>query len=159
MKISENTVAHFHYVLKNGDGEVLQSSRDSEPMAYLHGQGGIIAGLEEEMVGKAAGDRFEASIPPEKAYGEHDPDRVQSVPREAFAGVDQVEPGMVFSAQTDQGEFPITVREVSDETVVVDANHQLAGQTLVFDIEVTDVREATEQEVEHGHVHTDGDDH
>lgn len=159
MKISEKTVAHFHYVLKNSEGEVLQSSRESEPMAYIHGQGGIITGLEEEMAGRAAGERFEAAIPPEKAYGEHDPDRVQSVPRDAFAGVDQVEPGMVFSAQTDQGEFPITVREVSDDTVVVDANHQLAGQTLVFDIEVTDVREATEEEVAHGHVHTGDDAH
>ncbi|MBV62453.1 FKBP-type peptidyl-prolyl cis-trans isomerase [Abyssibacter profundi] len=159
MQIAENTVASFHYVLKTPEGEVLESSREAEPMAYLHGTGGIIPGLEEEMSGKSTGDRFEATIPPEKAYGEHDPARVQQVPLAAFQGVDKVEPGMVFRASTDGGDIPVVIRAVEGDTVVVDANHQMAGQTLVFDIEITDVREATPQELEHGHVHAGGADH
>ena len=159
MQIAENTVASFHYILKTPEGDVLESSREAEPMAYLHGTGGIISGLEEEMVGKAVGDRFEATIPPEKAYGPHDPARVQQVPLEAFQGVDKVEPGMMFRATTEQGEIPVVISAVEGETVVVDANHQMAGKTLVFDIEVTEVREATPQDLEHGHAHSSGEDH
>ncbi|WP_348675374.1 peptidylprolyl isomerase [uncultured Abyssibacter sp.] len=159
MQIAENTVASFHYILKTPEGEVLESSREAEPMAYLHGTGGIIAGLEEEMAGKAAGDRFEATIPPEKAYGPHDPARVQQVPLEAFQGVDKVEPGMMFRASTEQGDIPVRIAAVEGDTVTVDANHQMAGQTLVFDIEITEVREATPQEMQHGHAHADGHDH
>tara|TARA_B100002019_G_C21231924_1_gene580528 strand:+ start:967 stop:1446 length:480 start_codon:yes stop_codon:yes gene_type:complete len=159
VQIAENTVASFHYILKTPEGEVLESSREAEPMAYLHGTGGIIAGLEEEMAGKAAGDRFEATIPPEKAYGPHDPARVQQVPLEAFQGVDKVEPGMMFRASTEQGDIPVRIAAVEGDTVTVDANHQMAGQTLVFDIEITEVREATPQEMQHGHAHADGHDH
>ena len=150
MQIAENTVASFHYILKTPEGEVLESSREAEPMAYLHGTGGIIAGLEEEMAGKAAGDRFEATIPPEKAYGPHDPARVQQVPLEAFQGVDKVEPGMMFRASTEQGDIPVRIAAVEGDTVTVDANHQMAGQTLVFDIEITEVREATPRHIVQG---------
>ena len=159
MQIAENAVALFHYTLTNDAGEVLDSSRGREPLAYLHGAGNIVPGLEEAMEGKKVGDAFKVDVAPEDGYGLHHEGLVQDVPRAAFQGVDEIEPGMSFQAQTPQGVHSVTVTKVTPETVTVDGNHPLAGQTLHFDVEVTEVRAATEEELQHGHVHGAGGHH
>ncbi|GAB4115605.1 MAG: peptidylprolyl isomerase [Wenzhouxiangellaceae bacterium] len=153
MQVKENHVVQIDYTLTNNEGQVLDSSNGKQPLAYIHGHGQIIPGLEQALEGKAAGDKFDVTIPAEQAYGEHRPDLVQQVPASAFAGVEKVEPGMRFQAETDQGPIPVTVTAVTDEAVTVDANHELAGQELNFAVKIEAVRAATETELDHGHVH------
>jgi len=153
MQVSENKVVSFHYTLKNDAGEVLDSSRGRDPLTYLHGAGNIIPGLEKALEGKDAGDHVDVSIAPEEAYGNRNDALVQSVPRSAFEGVDEILPGMQFQAQTPNGMQILTVMKVEDDVVVVDGNHPLAGETLHFSVDITDVREATEEELAHGHAH------
>ncbi|SEM50139.1 FKBP-type peptidyl-prolyl cis-trans isomerase [Halomonas caseinilytica] len=157
MQIAQNSVVAFHYTLTNDAGEVLDSSEGREPLTYLHGAGNIIPGLEKEMEGRAAGDKLQAQVKPEEGYGEVQPQLVQEVPRDAFQGVENVEPGMQFQAQTQGGPLMVTVTKVEGDTVTVDGNHPLAGQQLNFDVEIAEVREATQEEIEHGHVHGEGD--
>ena len=156
MQIADRRVAMFHYTLTNTGGEVLDSSDGREPLAYLHGAGNIVSGLEKALEGRQAGDRFEVQVAADEGYGERHQELVQEVPRDAFRGVDTVEPGMQFQAQTPQGALSVTVTRVTDDTVTVDGNHPLAGETLHFAIEVTGVREATAEELQHGHVHGPG---
>lgn len=156
MQIADRCVAMFHYTLTNTGGEVLDSSDGREPLAYLHGAGNIVAGLEKALEGRQAGDRFKVEVAAGDGYGDRHQELVQEVPRDAFRGVDTVEPGMQFQAQTPQGALSVTVTHVTDDTVTVDGNHPLAGETLRFDIEVTGVREATAEELQHGHVHGPG---
>ena len=153
MQIADQTVASFHYTLTNDAGEVLDSSRGREPLAYLHGAGNIVPGLEKAMEGRGVGDSFTVDVAAEDGYGEHHPGLLQEVPMMAFQGAQRVEPGMRFSAQTPQGEHSVVVTKVEDGMVTVDGNHPLAGQTLHFDIEVTAVRAASAEEVAHDHVH------
>ena len=154
MQIDHNAVAKFHYTLTNDEGETIDSSAEGEPLAYLHGAGGIIPGLERELVGKGAGDSLKVTVQPADGYGDLNPSMVQEVPREAFQGVDSIEVGQQFQTADDNGQpMMIVVKEVTDSTVVVDGNHPLAGQTLHFDVTIDSVREATETEIEHGHVH------
>ncbi len=153
MQVSENKVVSFHYTLKNDAGEVLDSSRGRDPLTYLHGAGNIIPGLEKALEGKDAGDHVDVSIAPEEAYGNRNDALVQSVPRSAFEGVDEILPGMQFQAQTPNGMQILTVMKVEDDVVVVDGNHPLAGETLHFSVDITNVREATEEELAHGHAH------
>ncbi len=153
MQVSENKVVSFHYTLKNDAGEVLDSSKGRDPLTYLHGAGNIIPGLEKALEGKDAGDHVDVSIAPEEAYGNRNDALVQSVPRSAFEGVDEILPGMQFQAQTPNGMQILTVMKVEDDVVVVDGNHPLAGETLHFSVDITDVREATEEELAHGHAH------
>lgn len=155
MKIDDKCVVSFHYTLTDGEGVELDSSRGQEPLVYLHGAGGIIPGLENALSGKSPGEEFEITVPPAEAYGEVRPEMVQTVPHSAFQEVGgDVQPGMRFQAQGPGGQVQIvTVKSVSDEGVEVDANHPLAGQALHFDIKVEDVREATEDELSHGHAH------
>ncbi|MDR5859334.1 peptidylprolyl isomerase [Halomonas eurihalina] len=157
MQIAQNSVVAFHYTLTNDAGEVLDSSEGREPLTYLHGAGNIIPGLEKEMEGRAAGDKLQAQVTPEEGYGEVQPQLVQEVPRDAFQGVENVEPGMQFQAQTQGGPLMVTVTKVEGDTVTVDGNHPLAGQQLNFDVEIAEVREASQEEIEHGHVHGEGD--
>lgn len=159
MQIAERRVAAFHYTLTNEQGEVIDSSSGREPLAYLHGAGNIVPGLEREMTGKRAGDTFTVVVAPEEGYGPHHAGLIQKVPRAAFQGVDTIEPGMQFHANGPQGPMSVTVTEVDGETVTIDGNHPLAGQALHFAIEVTDVREASSEEVMHGHVHGAGGHH
>lgn len=159
MQIAERCVASFHYTLTNEEGEIIDSSSGREPLAYLHGAGNIVQGLEQEMTGKRAGDTFNVVVPPELGYGLHHEALLQKVPREAFQGVDEIEPGMQFHANGPNGPMAVTVAEVDGETVTIDGNHPLAGETLHFAIEVTEVREATEEELAHGHVHGAGGHH
>ncbi len=152
--IGDNVVASIHYTLTDNSGEVLDSSEGAEPMAYLHGAGNIIPGLENALTGKAAGATMQVNIAPEDAYGEVQPELVQVVPREAFQGVDQIEPGMAFEAQDPQGQARrIIVKSVAEDQITIDANHPLAGVELNFDVQVVDVRAASEEEIAHGHVH------
>lgn len=156
MKIAENTVALIDYTLTNNDGEVIDSSEGAGPLAYLHGAGNIIDGLEEALLGKAAGDEVKASIEPAKGYGERHEDMQQEVPKELFGGIDNIEVGMQFQSETDQGPVMVTVVAMSDEMITVDGNHPLAGVHLNFDVTVREVREPSAEELEHGHVHGDG---
>lgn len=156
MQISDQCVARFHYTLRNDSGEVLDSSEGQEPLAYLHGAGNIVSGLEEALAGKSEGDEFQVSVDPESGYGPKHEALVQEVPRSAFQGVEQIDVGMRFQAESDRGPMVVTVTGVSEETVTVDGNHPLAGETLHFDIEVVEVREATGEEQEHGHPHGAG---
>ncbi len=156
MQIADRNVASFHYTLTNDGGEVLDSSRGREPLAYLHGAGNIVPGLEKAMAGRQTGDAFQVEVVPEEGYGPHHDELVQTVSRQAFQGVPEVEPGMQFQANGPQGPSLVTVVAVDGDQVRVDGNHPLAGQTLHFDIEVTGVRAATEEELNHGHVHDAG---
>lgn len=152
MQISDNTVVRIHYTLKNQAGEILDSSSGREPLTYLHGSGNIIPGLEAALAGHEAGDSVQASVEPKDAYGERHEELVQAVPRSAFP-VQDIEPGMRFSADSEQGNQIVTVVSVGDDMITIDGNHPLAGETLHFDVEVVDLREATEEETAHGHVH------
>lgn len=156
MQIAERCVASFHYTLTNAAGETLDSSEGRDPLAYLHGAGNIVVGLEKAMQGRSAGDRFQVEVAPEEGYGLHQMELVQKVPRSAFRGVDEIEPGMQFQTYSPQGVMQVVVTAVTPEMVTIDANHPLAGQTLYFAIEVTAVRDATEEELAHGHVHGPG---
>ncbi|RBP49620.1 FKBP-type peptidyl-prolyl cis-trans isomerase [Arenicella xantha] len=152
--IKQNTVVTMHYELKNAQGEVLDSSKDQEPLVYLHGAGNIIVGLEEQLEGKTIGDEVNAVVPPEKGYGLPVDALIQTVPREAFgAEIDKVDVGMRFQAETEQGPVPVVVTAMDDTSVTVDGNHPLAGQELHFNVNVSAVREASAEEIEHGHVH------
>ncbi len=153
MQISENKVVTIHYTLTNVSGEVLDSSVGEEPLAYLHGAGNIVAGLEDALAEKTVGDKLDVTVAPEDGYGEKHDEMVQKVPVDNFDGVDNVEVGMQFMAQVPWGEQPVEVIKVEEDGITLDGNHPLAGETLQFAVEVIAVRDATEEEVEHGHVH------
>lgn len=154
MNIGEKCVVAFHYKLTNGDGEELDSSGGQDPLKYLHGAGNIVPGLEKALAGKSAGDKLKVEVPPEEGYGPVNPQLVQKVPRSAFEGAPEIKPGMRFQAQGNEGQAQfITVKEISGDEITVDGNHPLAGQVLHFDVTIEDVREASEEELAHGHAH------
>ncbi|HZY80550.1 MAG TPA: peptidylprolyl isomerase [Cyclobacteriaceae bacterium] len=155
MQITKDKVASIHYTLRDGDGNILDTSSGREPLTYLQGAGNLIAGMEEGLEGKKTGDKFTLKISPEKGYGVKDTSMVQKVPRAAF-GNQKVEKGMQF--QTNQGQV-VTVTDVGLDSITVDGNHPLAGVELHFDVEVTEVRAATAEEISHGHVHGPGGHH
>ncbi|WKE66690.1 peptidylprolyl isomerase [Gallaecimonas kandeliae] len=159
MTISKDKVVTIHYTLKDDAGTVLDTSAGGEPLVYLHGHGNLIPGLESELEGKAAGDALDVTVAPEHGYGPYHQELVQEVPRSAFQGVDAIEAGMRFTAQTDAGPRTVVVRDVTDETVTVDGNHPLAGQFLHFSVEIVELRDAEEEELAHGHVHGAGGHH
>lgn len=157
MNITKDAVVAIHYTLRNDAGEVIDSSQGRDPLYYLQGHQNIIVGLEEKLEGKAIGEKMMVSVSPEKGYGVHDPQMIQDVPRDRFQGVDNIQAGMQFQAQGPHGGVQIvTVTEVTEESVKVDANHALAGQNLHFEVEIMEVREATADEISHGHVHGPG---
>ena len=154
MQIQDDCVVSIHYTLTNGEGDELDSSVGQDPLVYLHGAGNIIPGLEVALVGGSAGDRLDVTVQPEDGYGEVDPDLIRRVPRDAFEGIERVEPGMQFQTQGPNGQvMRVTVRETDDSGVLIDANHPLAGQTLYFSVSIEGVRSATEEELAHGHAH------
>ncbi|MCU0772295.1 MAG: peptidylprolyl isomerase [Verrucomicrobia bacterium] len=159
MKIQKNKVVSIDYKLTGDNGQVLDSSEGREPLAYLHGNGNLVSGLEEALEGKAAGDALRVSVPPEKGYGLRDESRMVEVSKDKFQGAPEVKPGMQFRAQTPQGLQIFTVSKVAETSVTLDGNHPLAGATLNFDVTVRDVRDATSDEVSHGHVHGPGGHH
>lgn len=151
--IANDHVVTFNYTLTNSEGEQLDKSEEGSPLAYLHGHANIIPGLEKELTGKSAGDSLKVTVAPAEAYGEYMEEAVQEVPKEMFQGVDTIEAGMQFHAEAQGGMQIVTVKAVEGDTVIIDANHPLAGQTLTFDVEVVEVRAATEEELSHGHAH------
>lgn len=156
MIIENNKVVSIDYKLCGDDGQVIDSSEGREPLAYLHGCGNIVSGLEEVLTGKAVGEAVKVSIPPEKGYGVRDEAKLVEVPKEKLQNPAQIEPGMQFQAETPEGPQVFTVAKVGDTSVTLDANHPLAGATLNFDVTVREVRDATEEEKTHGHVHGPG---
>lgn len=153
MRIAKNAVVSIDYTLTDNEGSVLDSSRGGSPLAYLHGAGNIIPGLEEALEGKAAGDQLQISVPPEKAYGRRIEELHHKVPRTMFVTKGEIKPGMRFHANGEHGTHTVTVTSVDTEHVTVDANHPMAGKTLNFDVRVVAVRTATDEELAHGHVH------
>lgn len=154
--ISQDKVVGIHYTVKTAEGQLLDQSQEGQPLQFIFGRGMLIKGLENALAGKATGDKFNADIAPEDAYGERHDGLIQTVPRNLF-GDNPVEPGMQFRASTDHGEQSVIIVEVSDDEVTVDGNHPLAGKALSFDVEVIEVRDADQSELDHGHVHADGD--
>lgn len=152
MEIANQRVATIHYTLTNEAGDVLDKSPAEAPLSYLHGAGNIVPGLEKKLAGKKTGDSLKADVKPEEAYGPRHDGLVQAVPRTAFQGIDELKPGMQFETKTEQGPMLVTVTDVGDEQVTVDGNHPLAGKTLHFAVEVADVRDATDEEKQQGHV-------
>jgi FKBP-type peptidyl-prolyl cis-trans isomerase SlyD len=159
MQIARDSVAAFHYTLTDDQNQVIDSSAGRDPLTYLHGGGQIVPGLEKQLEGRSAGDKFTADVVPEEGYGVHHPELMQEVPRSAFQGVEDIQPGMQFQGRGPQGEINVTVTRVEDDKVFIDGNHPLAGKTLHFAIEVTDVRDASVEELAHGHVHGPGGHH
>ena len=155
MQIAKHKVASIHYTLTDNDGKVLDSSSGREPLHYIQGIGNLIPGMEEGLEGKKQGDKFNLKVSPEKGYGVKSDELIQKVPRSAF-GDQKIEKGMQF--QTNQGGV-VTVTNVGLSEITVDANHPLAGVELNFAVEVISIREATEDELAHGHVHGPGGHH
>lgn len=156
MNITKNSVVSFHYTLRDDQGNTLDSSSGHDAFGYIQGGQMIVPGLEQQMEGRKAGDKFVAVITPDLGYGEFNEQLVQRVPLDRFPADQKVEAGMQFQAG---GHGVFTVREVADGHVMLDGNHPLAGTTLHFDVEITDVRPATAEELDHGHVHGAGGHH
>lgn len=159
MQIADKTVVQFHYTLRDESGAELETSRGGEPTAYLHGANNIIKGLESALDGKAAGDVFSATMGPEDGYGERQPDRQQRVPVKHLMFRGKLKPGMAVHLNTSNGAVPVTVVKAGRHSADIDTNHPMAGRTLTFDIEVMDVRQASDEEVAHGHAHGPGGHH
>lgn len=156
MNIQDNKVITINYVLKDEKGELIDESRDGS-FCYLHGAQNIIPGMETALTGKTKGDEFKLVIEPAEAYGEYNPGMTQVVDRTMFSPDENIEAGMQFQAQDEHGHLMIiTVSNVEGDQITIDGNHPLAGVTLHYDIEVVDVRDATEEELSHGHVHAHG---
>ena len=156
MKITDKTVVQFHYTLKDEAGEELESSFGGDPLAYLHGQKNMLVGVEKALTDKEAGEKFSVTLQPEEAYGEYQEGAVQRIPAKHLqdgAGTTKWKAGMIAVVQTEQGQRQVTVLKSGKFMVTVDMNSPLAGKVLTFDIEVVDVRAATDEEVEHGHAH------
>jgi len=153
MSIQKDSVVTFHYTLKDDAGKVIDTSDGGDPLAYIHGHGNLVAGLERELTGKTAGDQLEVKITPAEGYGEYDEAMVQRVPRRQLKGIAKIYVGMKLHAQTQEGPREVTVTQVLGDTVTIDANHPLAGKNLNFKVDITEVRAATEEELAHGHVH------
>lgn len=153
MQIESNSVVTLHYTLKDNDGEIIDQSDDGS-FLYLHGAMNIIPGLENALSGKSAGDELSVKVSPQDGYGEKQEDQIQQVPKDMFDNIDEIKQGVQFHAQSPEGEaVVVTVIEVKDDVVVIDGNHALAGVELNFEVKIVDVREASAEEIEHGHVH------
>jgi FKBP-type peptidyl-prolyl cis-trans isomerase SlyD len=159
MQIGNQKVVSIEYTLTDERGEVLDTSEGQEPLTYIQGGGSIIPGLESALEGKSVGDVLKVTVSPEQAYGERDEELVQAVPRERFPPGLAITKDMRFNAQGPHGSQAVTVVAVDDKNITVDGNHPLAGVTLSFDVKVVEVREATADELEHGHVHGKGGHH
>ncbi len=156
MQITENRVITLNYILKDDEGNIIDSAEDGS-FAYLHGAANIIPGLEHALLGKSAGDELSIAIEPNQGYGERNEDMAQVVPRDMFDTDEEIEVGMQFHAESPDGQpLSVTVTDISDSEVTVDGNHPLAGVNLNFEVTVLEIREATEEEQEHGHVHSVG---
>lgn len=159
-RIAQDHVVSLDYKLHTGDGKIIDQSEEGDPLLYLHGGGQIVPGLEKQLEGLRVGDSGQFTVSPEEGYGDHDPRGVQEVPKDSFPPDADIKEGMEFLAEGPDGDaIPVAVKQVKKDTVVIDLNHPLAGKTLHFDITVRDVRVATDEEKEHGHVHGEGGAH
>jgi FKBP-type peptidyl-prolyl cis-trans isomerase SlyD len=156
MQIAKDKVVHIHYTLTDKEGQVLDSSKNADPLAYIHGIGALIPGLESELEGKETGDKLLAEIQPSDAYGEWDENKQHVISKAGFRGTEELKAGMRVQVDTGQGHAVAMVTRIDGEEVTLDLNHPLAGMTLHFDVEVMEVRDATESELDHGHVHGPG---
>ncbi|MGX2974164.1 peptidylprolyl isomerase [Ursidibacter arcticus] len=156
MKIAKNVVPSIAYQVRTQDGVLVDEAPVEQPLEYLHGHNNLVIGLENALEGKAVGDVFEVRVKPEEGYGEYNENMVQRVPKDVFMGVDELEVGMRFIADTDVGPLPVVITAIEGDDVVVDGNHMLAGQELLFSVEVVATREATLEEIAHGHIHSEG---
>jgi FKBP-type peptidyl-prolyl cis-trans isomerase SlyD len=156
MKIAQNSVVVMHYSVSNEEGVLIDSSFDGEPLAIIQGIGYLIPGLDNALVGHQAGDKFEVKVDAANAYGERHDTLVQTLPKAMFDGIDDLAVGAQLRASTDDGEQTVIVIDITDDTVTVDGNHPLSGMGLNFDVEIVEVREATADELAHGHVHGTG---
>ena len=158
MNIADQTVVALQYTLKNATGEVLDQASREDPLLYLHGAGNLIPGVEKALAGSAAGAKVEATVSPEEGYGQRDDQLMIQVPRAELPEGD-LQPGMQFQVQHEGGAGVVTLTAIEGDTVTLDGNHPLAGETLHFEMEVVEVRAATAEELEHGHVHGPGEAH
>ncbi|MBC6906947.1 peptidylprolyl isomerase [Saccharophagus sp. K07] len=160
MQIEKDKVVSILYQLKDAEGEQLEETQDGIPLAYLHGHNNLLPALEEALAGRQAGDKLSLTLPPEKAYGELKPGATQRVPiKHLVHAPKRLMPGMIAHVQTEQGILTTKILKVGKFNVDVDLNHPFAGKTLQFDIEVVSVRDASEEEIAHGHAHGDGGHH
>ena len=158
MEIGSKKAVTINYTLKDDDGKVLDTSEGRDPLTYLHGVGNLVPGLEAALEGKRAGDAIEATLTPEQGYGERDERQVRNVPLRKLPD-GKAEVGMRYRIQTDEGSSAALVTAVRGDYATIDANHPLAGMTLHFQVAVLEVRDATAEELEHGHVHGPGGHH
>jgi FKBP-type peptidyl-prolyl cis-trans isomerase SlyD len=152
MRIARNSVVTIDFTMYDDSNEVLESSQEEGPLVYMHGIGELPEGLEEELIGKQAGDEVQVTLQPADAYGEYDESLVQAVPREQFEE-QEIDVGMRFEAETDDGPRSVHVIGLEGDDVIVDANEPYAGRTVRFEVKVLGVREPSGEEIEHGHVH------
>ncbi len=155
MRISRNTVATISFVVTDENNKVVGRTDPHEPVVVLVGHGFLVAGLEKAIDGHEKGDEFSCKLNPQEAYGVYDKDLVQEVPRANFGDM-ELEVGSIFEAETNNGNIAVVIKEIKDDVVVVDGNHPLADLTLNFLVTIEDVREATEEEIAHGHAHPQG---
>ncbi|WP_027853120.1 FKBP-type peptidyl-prolyl cis-trans isomerase [Marinobacterium litorale] len=162
-QITDNKVVQFHYTLTDADGQQVETSLDSEPLAYLHGHDNMITAIEEALEGKQPGDKLNLTLTPDQAYGEREEGLERRIPIKHLQGLPKGtkswKPGMIAAVKTDQGMRQVTVIKPGLKMVLVDANHPLAGKTLTYDIEVVAVRDASDDEIAHGHAHGAGGHH
>ncbi|TNG96851.1 peptidylprolyl isomerase [Pasteurellaceae bacterium USgator11] len=156
MKVAKNVVVSIAYQVRTEDGVLVDEAPVNQPLEYLQGHNNLVIGLENAIEGREVGEKFEVRVKPEEGYGEYNDNMVQRVPKDVFVGVDDLEVGMRFIADTDIGPLPVVITEVGDDHVVVDGNHMLAGQELLFNVEIVATREATLEEISHGHIHAEG---
>jgi FKBP-type peptidyl-prolyl cis-trans isomerase SlyD len=159
LEISADKVVLIHYTLKDDAGTVLDSSAGGEPLTYIQGHGNLVSGLEKALEGKPAGSELAVSVSPEEGYGRHSAELIQRVPKRSLQGAGEVRKGMQFQARTEDGMRLFTVTGVMGDMVTLDGNHALADKTLHFDVQIVGVRDATTEELEHGHVHGAGGHH
>lgn len=155
MKIANDKVVKIHFTVMDDEKTVIDSTVDHEPLEFIHGNGLLIEALEKELIGHEVDDSFTLAVSAENAYGERHDELMQTMPISMFEGM-EVEAGMQFRATSDDGEHSVIVLKVTDESVVVDGNHPLAGADLIFDVKVLEVRDATQEELDHGHPHSEG---
>ena len=159
MQISKDCVVQFKYVIKDLAGKEVESSGDEAPVAYLHGHNGMMPGIEKALEGKQAGDKVAVELAASETFGEKLDDNEQRVSIKHLMGADKWKAGMTALVNTEHGQRQVTVIKVGKFMATVDINHPLAGQTLAFELEVTNVRAASKEEIEHGHAHGEGGHH
>jgi FKBP-type peptidyl-prolyl cis-trans isomerase SlyD len=156
MKVEKNKVVSIHYTLKSDKGELLDTSDGKDPLPYIHGKGQLIPGLEKELEGKEAGAELSLVIPPAEAYGDYNEEQVFVVGKEGFQGEEELTVGLQVQMDTGEGQAIGVVTKIEDENVTLDLNHPLAGTTLHFEVKIVELRDATKEELDHGHSHGEG---